>query len=642
MRLVSHCTRALPLFVLLLGLFACVPSPTATPPRQTPFPTLPLINDEPTLAPIETAPNVPPPLVTAAPNATNAPRPTAPARPTNASPLADTMPPLVQLTVQDPELPVSTNQRVALNVIGADNDLVARLDLYDNNVLFAQANASEPSAVFSYQFIWSRPTPGKHTLRAVAFDASGNASAPAQIELNVINNNRAPNVLITSPSGFKDAEVGAPLLIQGVATDDVAVTRIELIVDNQLVTYVTPDKPEGVTPFAVAIPWTPTTTGLHNIVLRAYDNQNQSDDSLRYTVRVFDNQPPVVDAQLERTEIPSGDVLLVQALALANNGIARIELYVDETLADAVNSTAVAQQTALDAVLTASELADGTHTAFVRAYDLTGETTDTPHMTFTVSPNAPRIARVTPAAPAKPTPLPPTATPTPPLILPPAPTVQVELVGDPLRVLLPDAAVLQIQAHGSVELDRIELWGRYPGEPSQQLLMEDNAKGTTDKTVTFNWNAPHAGIAEVTARVVDSLGQASDSAPLPFTLEAPLAPPPTPQVYSFDGTWTAISPAARFDATFSQIGRALRGVFVEKRADGTQLTGKIVSGAASDKLVLFAVDFSDDGQASAGSLSEHTLVFDCSFQVRPPKLTCNYTTENGERGSSIFTPSVQQ
>jgi hypothetical protein len=172
--------------------------------------------------------------------------------------------------------------------------------------------------------------------------------------------------------------------------------------------------------------------------------------------------------------------------------------------------------------------------------------------------------------------------------------------------------------------------------------MEDNAKGTTDKTVTFNWNAPHAGIAEVTARVVDSLGQASDSAPLPFTLEAPLAPPPTPQVYSFDGTWTAISPAARFDATFSQIGRALRGVFVEKRADGTQLTGKIVSGAASDKLVLFAVDFSDDGQASAGSLSEHTLVFDCSFQVRPPKLTCNYTTENGERGSSIFTPSVQQ
>ncbi len=318
----------LSLFIIVPGLMlaACVPSPTATPSGRTPLPTLSSIDGTPQVVANGTAP-----ASQTTPGATRAPRPTnASPRTTRAAQETDTFPPLVEITVQDPELPVSTKQTVALNVLAADNDTIARIDLYDNNVLYAQATAPEPAPVLFHQFQWSRSAPGKHTLRAVAFDASGNASSPAQIELNVITNNRAPGVMITAPSGLKDAEIGAPLLIQGVATDDVAVTRMELIVDNQLVTAVKPTQPEGITPFAVAIPWTPLTTGSHNIVLRAYDNQNQSDDSLRYTVRVFDNQAPVVEAKPERLNLPSGDVFLTEVLALANNGIARVELYVDE------------------------------------------------------------------------------------------------------------------------------------------------------------------------------------------------------------------------------------------------------------------------------------------------------------------------
>jgi hypothetical protein len=614
-------------FVLLAG---CVPSPTATPPRQTPFPTLPLFDGTATAAPNDSNPPA-----TAAPNVTTVRRATGTPRPTNVSPFADAMPPLVQLTVQDPELPVSANQPVALNVLGADNDVIARLELYDNNVLVEQVAASQPTNVLFHQFHWSRPTPGKHTLRAVSFDASGNASAPAEIVLNVITNNRAPGVMITAPSGFKDAEIGAPLLIQGVATDDVAVTRVELIVDNQLITFVKPDQPT--TPLAVAIPWTPLTTGSHNIVLRAYDNQNASDDSLRYTVRAFDNQPPVVDAKLERAEIPSGDVLLVEALALANNGIARVELYVDERVTDVVNSPSAAQQTALHATLSAGDLTDGAHSAYVRAYDLTGNTTDSPRVNFTVSANAPRIDRSTPIARVQPTALPPTATPTPPLILPPAPTIQLQLEGDPLRVVLPDPAVIQIRARGDAELDRIELWAQYPGETTPQLLLEEIAKGATDKTLTFNWNAPRAGIVELRARVFDDLGQSSESARLRFTLQAPDGIQAAPQNATLDGMWLADSPAARFEAAFTQTGRALRGVFVEKRADGKRLNGRIVSGAVGDKIVLFAVDFAGDALDP-----RHTLTFDCAYKTRPPTLTCNFTNEFGERGSAVFTPLGQK
>lgn len=620
----------LSLCVACIGLAGCVPSPTATPPRQTPFPTLAAFDGTAT-APSNQV-NAP---TASAPNATAVRRATSTPRATRAAPLADTMPPLVQLTVQDPELPISTQQRVALNVIGADNEVVTRLELYDNNVLYDEATASAPTGVFFNQFHWMRPTPGKHTLRAIAYDAHGNASAPAEIALNVITNNRAPSVMITSPSGLKDAEIGAPLVIQGVATDDVAVTRIELIVDNQLVTFVTPAEP--ITPFAVAIPWTPLTTGAHNIVLRAYDNQQQSDDSLRYTVRTFDNQAPVVDAQIERANIPSGDALVVETLALANNGVARVELYVDERVAAAVNSPSVAQQTSLHATLFAGDLADGTHSAYVRAYDLTGNTADTPRVNFQVSPDAPRLGRGTPVARAQPTALPPTATPTPPLQLPPAPTIQLQLEGDPLRVMLPDPAAIQIQARGASELDRIELWARYPGETTPQLLVQENAKGATEKNLTFQWDAPRAGIVELYARVFDSLGQSSESAPLRFTLQAPDAVFAAPQNAPLNGIWIAESPAARFEATFAPIGRALRGVLVEKRADGKVLNGRIVSGAVNDKTVLFAIDFSDDARAP-----QHTLTFDCSYQARPPILTCNYTNEFGERGSAIFTSLGQK
>jgi len=622
-------------------LTACVPSPTATPPRQTPFPTLPLTQNAPTFAPNETAPVVATAAPTNVPNTAPATRVrTAPASSADTSLLADTMSPLAQITVQDPELPVSTDQVAALNVLAADNDLVTRLDVYDNNVLFAQVTAPEPSAVLSNQFRWQAHAPGKHTLRAVAFDASGNASIPAQIELTVINNNRAPTVMITSPSGSKDAEIGAPLLIQGVATDDVAVTRMDLIVDNQLVTFVKPEKP--LTPFAVAIPWTPLTTGAHNIVLRAYDNRGQSDDSLRYTVRVYDNQPPAITANLERTMIPSGDVLLVETLALSGNGVARVELYVDEQLIAMATSPAAPQQTAMSATLAANDLADGTHTMFVRAVDLSGHTTDTERVIFTVASGAPRIDRTTPTAQPKPTTLPPTATPTAPLILPPAPTIQVELVGDPLRVFLPEPAQIQIQAHGAVELDRIELWARYPGEPVAQLLLEESGKGATDKLLTFDWNVLRAGAAELYARVTDNLGQEGRSAVLRVTLEAPPARAPEPPGLNFAGAWFAESPALRFDVTFTQFGRALRGILLQKRADGKTLTGKIVSGAVGDKNLLFAVDFPPDAAAAPNPQgAQATLLFDCTFQERPAQITCNYTTENGERGSALFKPLGQ-
>ncbi len=63
------------------------------------------------------------------------------------------------------------------------------------------------------------------------------------------------------------------------------------------------------------------------------------------------------------------------------------------------------------------------------------------------------------------------------------------------------------------------------------------------------------------------------------------------------------------------------------------LNGKIVSGTANDQSVLFAVDFALDPDGSG-----HTLEFDCSFNARPPILTCNYSDQDKARGSAVFQP----
>lgn len=623
-----HCTL-IPLALLLLALAACVPSPTATPLPQSPFPTLPLPTDtmppEPTLTVPPTTPSSSP-----TPKPTQPSPVTAPTLPINAdnSPAADTLPPLVQLTVQDIGLPVSLDQTTSLALIGADNIGVSRFDVYDNDVLYAQATAPQPApSTFSNIVSWKANSLGRHTLRAVAYDMAGNSSDAAQVELNVINNNRAPNVIIVSPGSSKNAEIGAPLIIQGVATDDVAVTRMELVVDGQVVTYITPDSLAGVSPFGVTLSWTPTTTGLHSIVLRAYDNRRESDDSLRISVRVFDNQPPVVTARVERETIPTGDALLVNALALANNGVAQLELYVDDRLIDTVRSGEPSIQTALEAQLVWADNAIGEHSYFVRAYDMTGQTTDTPRQTIRVREADPRIVRETPPSRATSTALPPTATPTPTLVVPDPPVVQVTTADGKPSVVLPGPLKLRVTAHSSVELAQIELWARYPGEADPQLLASEIIKGATDKIFEYDWSPPHAGVIEFTANVADALGQMTHAAPLQVYLLVPPAPTAVPLGFDFAHKWVAASPATPFEVTFVQVGQALRGILIETRPGGMMLPGKIVSGVAQPDHIFFAVDFAPVA---------HTLDFNCTFRERPPTLTCNYEDENGSRGSAVF------
>jgi hypothetical protein len=322
-----------------------------------------------------------------------------------------------------------------------------------------------------------------------------------------------------------------------------------------------------------------------------------------------------------------GDALIVTGLGLSNSGISRLELYVDGALADTARSTAPSAQTSFEAPLVWPATTPGEHSFFVRAFDTVNSPADSARQVVRVEAGPPRYPEQTPLKPRSPTPRPPTRTPSPLIVLPPAPTIEIRAADGVAPLVLPQAARFMLTAHGSVELDRVEVWARQPGDSSPQLVFAESAKGATEEVFEFAWAPPRAGIVHLSARVRDNLGQSGDSPPLAFEFHAPRAPTPVPAVFDFARAWAASSPAAQYRVQFKQTGRALRGTFLETKVNGQPEGGAVVTGRVDENRVLFGVLF-DDGR--------RTLDFDCAIDLRAPALLCNYVDENGKRGIAVF------
>ncbi len=639
------------LFIVALSLSAvigCVPSPTATPPRATPFPTLPLPTDTPTvsdtqaptetLAPIATVPLLPSPTLTT---------PRVPAT-TTFAPTAtlpkESLPPLLQILPSESNGPVSINETVNIAVIAADDVGLARVELYDENVLYTAMAAPTPSPrTLTTVLTWKTAKLGTHHLRILAYDLAGKPSNPEELAYNVITDNRHPNATLIDPIGAVNLPIGTPLVVQGVATDDVAVTRVDLYVDNQLYTYIASDENQPQLPFAVSFLWVPTSGGTHQLFLRVHDNQDQTGDSASLLVNTQDTQAPVLAVSYERTEVEADGSLLAHVLALSPNGIARAELWADNQIAAVVNSAAPGVQNVLDTDLVWQASTVGDHALLVRVYDSAGLNSSTNPLLIHVLATGTRVPTATVenlSVVATATSLPPTITPA--VILPAPPTIVVTTTQDALAAQLPGPLHIQLTAHGTVELDHVELWATYQGETTPQLLYADNVKGSTDKTLPYDWTPTRAGVAFLFARVVDQLGQVGKSPDDAVYLNSPPAPTATPTYFSLAPRWQANIPTNQFAVTFNQLGTALRGTFTNTPLNGSPFTGDIIAGTVAKQRINFSVAF-DNPQASP-----RTLDFDCIPGATPTggqpqvialtQLACNYQDEAGNRGSAIFTP----
>lgn len=153
-----------------------------------------------------------------------------------------------------------------------DNMAVSSVSLYANGVLIG----TDTVAPFSANFNSNNIADGSVAFTAQAYDATGNQGNSSTYWLTIDNivdvaDTTAPSVSITNP--VNGSSISGTQAIGVSATDNTAVTRIELYIDGQLKTQTTES--------TLSYSWNTrkVANGYHTIVTKAFDaagNQNQT------------------------------------------------------------------------------------------------------------------------------------------------------------------------------------------------------------------------------------------------------------------------------------------------------------------------------------------------------------------------------
>ncbi|MFY0522719.1 Ig-like domain-containing protein [Archangium gephyra] len=197
--------------------------------------------------------------------------------------VTETTPPSVSLTA--PASGATLGGTVTLSADATDaSSSVSRVEFLMDGTLLG-TDTSWP-----YSFSWNTLTvaSGSHTLTARATDAQGNVATSAAV--NVLVDNAAPAVALTSPSG--GATLSGVLSLQADATDDVGVSRVDFLLDGALVGS------DSTAPFGVDWDSGATADGSHTLTARAYDATNKVTTSAGLTVTTAQPVSAVYDATL--------------------------------------------------------------------------------------------------------------------------------------------------------------------------------------------------------------------------------------------------------------------------------------------------------------------------------------------------------
>lgn len=193
--------------------------------------------------------------------------------------------PLPTVSITSPTASAALRGTVAVTADATDNISVSRVDFYiDNSPTPAQSVTIPNTGTSTYQFNWNTTTVpnANHTITAKAVDGSGGVSNPAStVTVNV--DNALPVPTITSPTNGQVIN-GTAFNITATATDNVAVTKVEFVVDA------TTPVADTTSPYILPLNTTTLTNAAHQLTVRAYDAAgNIGTQTISFTV---DNQPP--------------------------------------------------------------------------------------------------------------------------------------------------------------------------------------------------------------------------------------------------------------------------------------------------------------------------------------------------------------
>jgi thermitase len=173
----------------------------------------------------------------------------------------------------------------------------------------------------------------------------------------------APMVNISSPSNT--STVGGSVIVNVSASDNVGVARVDLYVDGTV--YAT----DALLPYSFFLDTDFLANGSHSLAAAAYDAAGNLGTSPTVVINVSngasvgDTQPPIVAINSPASTSP-GNKLNVSVSATDNVGVAKVELYVDSSLA--ATDTAAPYTFSLNS----RKFSVGTHSLQAKAYDLSG------------------------------------------------------------------------------------------------------------------------------------------------------------------------------------------------------------------------------------------------------------------------------
>jgi subtilisin family serine protease len=210
---------------------------------------------------------------------------------------------------------------------------------------------------YDYHYGWGRINATKALEKSITFNSNPEKPTP---------DTNPPTVKITYPAD--GATVSGKITVKVNATDDKAVSKVELYKDNKLFATKTSSPYE--------FTWDTTTdpNGPHTLKAKAYDTSNNTAESNLITVNVnnptLDKSPPTVKISSPRNRALVSGTTQIKVTASDDTGIAKIEIYIDNNLV----ATGTATET-LSFQWNTKTAKNGWHTITAKAYDLTGKTT---------------------------------------------------------------------------------------------------------------------------------------------------------------------------------------------------------------------------------------------------------------------------
>jgi ELWxxDGT repeat protein len=265
---------------------------------------------------------------------------------------------------------------VLVSATAFDTEGVARVEFYVGTMLLGT------DILAPYEASWNSAAmaDGVHILTAKSYDAAGNETTSAGVE--VLVDNTAPTVALTAPA--QNAYLLGTVQLSATASDNVAVAGVEFYDGPTLLGT------DYAPPYTLEWNTVGVREGGHLLTARAFDSVGNVSTSAEVGVTVDNTAPAVALSAPAQNALLRGAILL-GANASDNLEVARVEFYVDGTLLD--TDTTAPYELSWNSASTA----DGVHLLMAKAYDLAGNSSSSTEVTVTVDNTAPATALTSPA-----------------------------------------------------------------------------------------------------------------------------------------------------------------------------------------------------------------------------------------------------